>query len=169
MGMPQTILELETVKKNCISVVNKRAVASGTISAIPVPGIDVAADVAMLLELMKNINSRFGLTPDEIEKMDELSKQIVFNVVKQSGKVAIQKGIEKLGAKAGQQAMIKVATSMLAKQAGKQTTKQISKYIPFIGQVAAAGVGFTAMKIAGHNHVNDCYGIVKSIIEERSK
>ena len=168
MGMPQSISELERIKKECISIVNKRAIASGTISAVPVPGIDVAADVAMLIELMKNINNRFGLSSEEVEKMDEMSKQIVFNIVKQSGKIAVQKGIEKLGGKAAKQAMVKVATSMLAKQAGKQTTKQFSKFIPFIGQAAAAGIGFTAMKIAGHQHINDCYEIVKRVIEKKS-
>jgi uncharacterized protein (DUF697 family) len=137
-------------------MVNKRAAASGLISAVPIPGVDVAADVGMLLDLMKKINRRFGLTAEQVEQLDQLTKEIVFNVVKQSGKAIIQKQIQKLGTKAAEEAMKKMVTSILKKQVGKQTTKTFGKFVPIIGQVAAASIGFTAMKIAGHAHINDC-------------
>lgn len=165
MVMPTNMIELERVKAECVTLVNKRAAASGLVSAVPIPGIDIAADVSMLLELMRKINIRFGLTPEQVEELDDFSKQIVFGVIKQSGKFAIQKGIEILGEKAAKQALARVVTNQIAKQAGKQ----LGKFIPIIGQIAAAGIGFSAMKMAGQNHIDECYEIVKEVIEGKTQ
>lgn len=43
-------------------MVNKKATASAAAAAIPLPGLDVGADVAIMLELLPAINRRFGLS-----------------------------------------------------------------------------------------------------------
>ncbi len=55
--------ELDAVRLHCKAMVKKRALASGTMTLLPVPGVDIAADVGLLLELLPAINRQFGLTP----------------------------------------------------------------------------------------------------------
>lgn len=125
-------------------MVNKRTAASGLISAVPVPVVDVAADVGLLLELMKKINQKYGLTPEQVEQLDELTKQIIFNVVKQSGKIIIENQIQKLATKATEEALKKMVVSILKKQAGKQTKKTLGKFVPIVGQIATASIGIVS-------------------------
>jgi hypothetical protein len=46
-------------------------------------------------------------------------------------------------------------------------SKQVVKYIPILGQGAAAILSFTLMKVVGNSHVYDCEKAVKNIIKER--
>jgi uncharacterized protein (DUF697 family) len=169
LTLPATTEELERIKNECIAMVNKRAAVSGFLSAVPIPGIDLATDVGILHDLIKKINHKFGLEPEQIEQLDEVTKQIVFNVAKQTGKTFIEKQIRKAGRKAGTAISKKLVASVLKRQAGKQTTRMASKFIPVVGQIAAAGIGFTAMKMAGHNHINDCYVVVKKVLQKKKE
>lgn len=48
MPIPKTIEELDEIKEECMKMVNKRAAVSGLISVVPMPGVDVVADVKLL-------------------------------------------------------------------------------------------------------------------------
>jgi hypothetical protein len=81
-------------------------------AAIPVPGLDLGTDVALLVEMLPAINSKFGLTPQQIEQMDSRSKRLVIVAVSSIGSEAIGKFIsrtlvmsmlKKMGTKGGNQ------------------------------------------------------------------
>jgi hypothetical protein len=65
--LPDTVDELDRVRKACRAMVRRRAATSGGLTLVPLPGIDVAGDVALLMELIPAINRKFGLTPEQIE------------------------------------------------------------------------------------------------------
>jgi len=65
--LPKTISELDRIKKECRSMVNKKPTASAAAAAIPLPGLDVGADVAIMLELLPAINRRFGLSREHLD------------------------------------------------------------------------------------------------------
>ncbi|WFR64022.1 hypothetical protein P9222_07380 [Paenibacillus amylolyticus] len=46
-------------------------------------------------------------------------------------------------------------------------TKSVAKFVPFAGQGLAAALSFTAMRYVGNKHVDDCYEVVKRMIEQR--
>jgi uncharacterized protein (DUF697 family) len=167
MSIPKTIEELDEIKEECMKLVNKQATVSGLITVVPILGVDVLADVRLLRDLMEKISEKFGLTADQVERLDEVTKQIVFTVVKQSGKHFIKQQIQKAGKRAGKVAVKKLMSAVMRKQAKKETAKTFGKFIPVVGQLAAAGIGFAAMKSAGRNHVNDCYKIMKKVMEKR--
>ncbi|MCM2534461.1 hypothetical protein NDK43_21625 [Neobacillus pocheonensis] len=116
---------------------------------------------------MEKISEKFGLTAEQVERLDETTKQIVFTVVKQSGKGIIKQQIQKAGGRFGKASLRKLVSSAMKKQARKETAKTFGKFIPVVGQLAAAGIGFAAMRAAGRNHVNDCYKIMKKVMEKR--
>jgi hypothetical protein len=76
--LAKTIEELEEIKKECKTMVTKRALLSAGTSAIPVPGVDVTADLAILMELIPAINRRFGLTRDQIDEYNPATKELIY-------------------------------------------------------------------------------------------
>ena len=66
-------------------MVNKRATTSAVAAAVPVPGVDIGADVAIMLELLPAINRRFGLSSEQIEQLDSAIKGKIFVIISSIG------------------------------------------------------------------------------------
>jgi hypothetical protein len=64
-------------------MVTKRALIAGGVAIIPVPGVDIAADVGCLIELLPKISGRFGLLPEQIEYLDTQTKTLVYSLAMQ--------------------------------------------------------------------------------------
>ena len=58
MYFPENMEELERIKTECMQLVNKRAVLSGAAAVIPLPGVDISADITIMVELLTEINKR---------------------------------------------------------------------------------------------------------------
>ena len=155
--IPKSQAELDSVRDECYSMVTKRAsIAAGT-SAVPVPGVDIASDVALLMELIPAINRKFGLSPDDIEAYDAMTKQMLYQIIKRAGLSLIGTTISKT-----------LVTTALKKVAGRTVVKQVFKFVPFAGWAINAGIGFGAMKYVGNSHVDDCYSICRRYLEQSS-
>lgn len=152
--IPRTMEELELVKKECKTMVKKRATASAVVAAVPVPGIDLGADIAIMLELLPAINRRFGLSSEQIEQLDSAIKGKILVIIPSIGSELIGKVITK-----------KLVITLLKKVGTRVTVKQAAKYVPFVGQAVSAGISFGAMKYLGSSHVDECYNVCMRIIE----
>ncbi|MDR3562110.1 MAG: hypothetical protein P4N59_11840 [Negativicutes bacterium] len=154
--MPSTMEELEKIRKECYSIVKKRALASAGANLVPVPGAGVSVDVGMLLELIPRINKKFGLSPEDIELMDAEVKIIILNIIKQMGTNLIG------------QAITKDVVIQVLKVIGKRmAVKEVTKYVPVAGQAATALISYFAMKYVGDSHVDECYQVVKQLVESK--
>ncbi|MCX7205893.1 MAG: hypothetical protein NT086_07900 [Proteobacteria bacterium] len=149
----RNISELNATKEECYSMVTKRASISAGTSAVPVLGVDVAADVAIMLELIPAINRKFGLSQDQIEGYSPATKQLIYAVIKKTGLALVGQTITKT-----------LITQALKKVAGRAAVKQVLKFVPFIGWAANAAIGFGAMKYIGNSHVEDCFEVCKNIL-----
>lgn len=138
-------------------MVLKRAATSAGVSVIPLPGIDIAADVGLLLQLLPAINHKFGLTPDQIEKLDPERKAFIYTLIKKGGTHLVGKLITK-----------KLIVAALKRVGIQMTAKQAVKYVPIAGQVASAFLGFGAMMYIGTSHIDECYQIAKAALEHDS-
>lgn len=152
--LPNTKSELDNIRKECYSMVTKRATISAGTSAVPVIGVDIAGDVAILLELIPSINRRFGLSNDQIDGYDPVVKQMIYQLIKRAGLAMI-----------GQEITKTLVTQALKKIAGRAVVKQLLKFIPFAGWAANAAIGFGAMKYIGNSHVDDCYHVVERMMQ----
>lgn len=151
-----TTQELEQIRNECWSMVNNSALLSGGAAIIPVPGVDIASDVVLLLELLPKISCRFGLSPEQIDQLDSQTKMVIANL------------IIRLGTQLVDQVFTKQLIMQILKRVGiRMTAKQVVKYIPFAGQ-AAAGLSFAAMQYVGNRHVDECYEVVKGVIEKKA-
>jgi uncharacterized protein (DUF697 family) len=153
--MPRSVDELDRVRAACKSMVRRRAATSGGMSLVPLPGIDIAGDVALLLELIPAINRKFGLTPEQIEELDSHRQVLIYAMLKKVGSDLAGRAITK-----------KLVLLALKKVSTRLATKQVLKYIPFAGQAAAAALSVTAMLYLGNSHIDACYQIARGTIKE---
>lgn len=152
--IPSTMEELDRVKMECNSMVQKRATASALAATVPMPMVDVGADVMIMLELISAINRKFGLSHEQIEQLDSAIKGKILVIISSIGSELIGKVITN-----------KLVVTLLKKVGTKITVKQAAKYVPIVGQAVSAGISFAAMRYLGNSHVDECYDVCKRIIE----
>lgn len=154
--LPRSIAELNQIREECKAMVTKRAAASGAVALVPIPGTDIAADIGMLMELLPSINQRFGLSKEQVDQLDERTKILVMQIAKAAGAQLVGQVITK-----------QLIMEIVKKVAGRFAAKQVVKYIPIAGQITAAAIAFAAMKYVGNSHVDQCYEVVKKVLENQ--
>lgn len=156
--IPKTTKELEEVKQECLSMVNKRSSISAVTAIIPIPGVDVGADVLILMQMIDTINKKFGLSETQLSKLDARFKEKIFVIISSLGSELIGRVVTK-----------QIVISLLKKVGIRFTTKQVTKYVPIIGSILSGTISFTAMKYVGKKHIEDCEKVVKKLIEQEKK
>jgi len=153
--LPRDDKHLNKAREECRAMVLRRAATSAGASVIPLPGLDIAADVGLLVKLLPAINRKFGLTPEQIDKLDHERRLVVYALINRGGKSLVGRTITK-----------KLVLVALKRVGVRMTAKQAAKYLPFAGQVASAFLGFGAMMYIGTSHIDECYQIAKAAIDD---
>lgn len=154
--LPRTLEELDTLRDECKAMVTKRAGLSAGAAVLPIPGLDLGADIALLVELLPAINQKFGLGAEQVRGLDPKLQRIVL-----------------VGATSlGNNLIGKLVTRQLVMQALKSigvrvTTRTAARFVPILGQALAASISFGAMKLLGNAHVEDCYKVARQALLAR--
>jgi uncharacterized protein (DUF697 family) len=152
--LPRTPEQLAAVKRRCRTMVTRRAFASAGAVLVPIPGLDIAADVALLTQLIPAVNHEFGLTPDQIERLSPQTKVLVYRAVVAFGGMMVGRVITR-----------ELVLKALATVGVRVTARSAARFVPIAGQAVSAGISFGAMKLVGEAHVRDCERVVLSLID----
>jgi uncharacterized protein (DUF697 family) len=126
-------------------LIGRKALMAAAASAIPLPGIDWAADAALLSRLVPQISAEFGLSVTQVEKLAPHQRE------------RIQKAATTVGALLVGRLVTRDLLIRLAKHAGvRLTAKQATKYVPIAGQIVSAALGYAALRALGEQHIKDC-------------
>jgi hypothetical protein len=153
--LPKSLDELDRIRASCKAMVRRRAATSGGMSLIPIPGVDIAGDVGLLLQLIPAINQKFGLTPEQIDELDPRHKVLIYAMLKKVGSDLAGRAITR-----------QLAIAALKKVSVRLATKQVLRYVPFAGQVAAVALSVTAMMYLGNSHIDACYEIARGAMKK---
>jgi uncharacterized protein (DUF697 family) len=151
--MFQTIEELDKARNECRRLVTRRAMVSSGAAVVPVPGADVLADVGLLTTLLPEISRRFGLSADQVSRLDPQRAEKILLFAKSIGNSFIGRVVTR-----------QLVVAALRKIGIRVATKSVTKYIPLIGSAVAATISFGAMKMLGNAHVDDCYEAAKRML-----
>ena len=123
---------------------------------MPIPGVDLIADVGLLAKMLPDISQRFGLDHAAVEAMEPrtASKALVF--ASSIGNTVIGRMVTK-----------RMAVAILRRVGIRLAAASAAKVVPIVGSVLAASVSFGAMKMAGNAHIDDCYETARRLIEQR--
>ena len=155
VAQTDALRQLDAIRTQCRALVTRRASLSAGAAIVPIPGLDLGTDVAILLKLIPRINEKFGLTPTQIDALDVDTKRLVLMLVSSVGSGLVGRLITK-----------GLVVKVLQKIGVRLTAQGIVKYVPLLGQALSASISFGAMKMLGNRHVDDCYEVAKRALLE---
>ena len=142
---------LEAAAHHARRLLHKRALVAAAAGVIPVPGLDWAMDAALLSRLLPRINAEFGLTPEQLDRLNPAKREQVQKAAAMVGSVLIGKFITR-------DLVLK-----LTKTVGlRMTTRQASKYVPLAGQALSATLGYATLRYLGEQHIRDCLQVAQA-------
>lgn len=131
-------------------LLKNRALVAAVAGAIPLPGLDWAAQAALLSRVLPKINAEFGLTPQQLDELSPEKRESVQNAVTVVGSALIGKFITR------------EMVLRLAKLVGmRMSTAQAAKYVPLAGQAASAALNYATLKFLGEQHLRECVQVVQ--------
>ena len=142
---------LEAAAHRARRLLHKRALVAAAAGVIPVPGLDWAMDAALLSRLLPRINAEFGLTPEQLDRLNPAKREQVQKAAAMVGSVLIGKFITR-------DLVLKLTKTM----GMRMTTRQASKYVPLAGQALAATLGYATLRYLGEQHIRDCLQVVQA-------
>jgi uncharacterized protein (DUF697 family) len=149
------LAQLDAARRECLQLVNQRAWVSAAAAAIPLPGLDVGADVAIMTRMIEQINEKFGLREQDVARLDAQTRQRLLVIITSIGSSLI-----------GRYASKELIILALKRVGVRMASKQAAKFVPLLGTAIAAGVSYGAMRYLGNAHIEDCYRVLRQAIAE---
>lgn len=150
--LPVANVDIERVRERCRALVRKRAMISAGVAAIPVPGIDMVADLSSFASMVEDINRAFGLTPAQIEQLQPRMRVATYEAVGALGGMLVGKLVTR-----------ELVIKLLQKSGAKLAAKSAAKVVPLAGQIASAAIGFALFRQMGYQHVEACTRVVHEV------
>ncbi|HLV40955.1 MAG TPA: GTPase [Brumimicrobium sp.] len=124
----------------------------------PIPGVDIGVDLALLVKMSKEVQTIYGLGKEQ----QEFNLQFLD---KKSAKFIASKVLQYTSRYGGREAIM----LLLTKVGSTIATKTASKWLPFVGQVIAAGIGFKMTSWIGNDMINEAEEIAVETFEALKK
>jgi hypothetical protein len=140
---------LDEKRKACERLVGLSAGVSAVNALNPIPGVDVAVDLSVLVALFKEIRDGYGLSTEKLTNIKSSSLQMAIPLANRVLEYATKEGI----------------LLLLKRFLGRQALKTASKYVPFVGTAVAAGLGYAITSAAGNSYLEDCHKLAEQLLE----
>jgi uncharacterized protein (DUF697 family) len=152
--VPACERDLAQVRSYCRALVTRRALVAAGAAAVPLPGVDVAADFALLARVIPEINAAFGLSAQQIEQLSPQRRVAVYKAITAVG-----------GAMIGRVITQELIIHALKLVGVRITVKQATKYVPVAGQALSAALSFTALRYVCNLHIEQCMAVSKQLLQ----
>jgi len=154
--LPAAPRDIALAAARCRKLVTRRALVSASAAVVPIPGLDIAVDIPLLVKLLDEINAEFGLTAEQIDQLAPRRRISVHRAIAGLGSSAIGRAVSR-----------EIIATILKKLAQRIATKQVAKFVPFAGQAVAASISFGAVKLIGQAHIADCMAVAEQVAAEQ--
>ncbi|GAB4465352.1 MAG: hypothetical protein OHK0044_03920 [Burkholderiaceae bacterium] len=156
--LPQTPRDVEAVVRRCRKIVTRRALISAGAAVVPIPGIDVAVDLGMLMKMLNEINAAFGLTPAQIEALATRRRLTAYKAIIAIGSSYVGRIVTR-----------ELALALVKRVARRIVASATVKFVPLAGQALAAGLSFAAIKYIGDRHIEHCAAVANRVIDAEAR
>jgi hypothetical protein len=143
--VPSTAEDIEAVRQKCRRLVMRRAAVSAGVSAVPIPGLDIATDLSLLAKSIDEINLEFGLTSEQIARLRPEARVIAYQTMIGMGSVLVGKMVTR-----------ELVRQLLMRSGMKIVSKHAARIVPVAGQIVSAAIGFTAFRAICNQHIDAC-------------
>lgn len=150
--VPVSGAEIDATRTRCMQLVKKRAAISAAVAVVPIPGLDVLADLTGFAKLVEEVNAEFGLTQEQIERLHPRLRIIAYKAAASVGGMLVGKLVTR-----------GVVLRLFRRVAGRMSAKTTAKMVPLAGQLVSAVIGYTLFKKMAEQHVNACVNVVREL------
>jgi uncharacterized protein (DUF697 family) len=151
--MISSLKELDRVRAECKKLVTKRSLMAAGAAVVPIPGVDIVADISLLATMLPEISKRFELDHEQVEKLEPQVAEKILVMASSMGNNLIGRTVTK-----------GIVTALLRRVGKRVAAASIAKYVALAGSGIAAAISFGAMKLVGNSHIDDCYRTAKALL-----
>jgi small GTP-binding protein len=149
---------LEEKRKIADKIVMRYSALAAANGLNPIPGVDIGLDIALMVKMSKEVQTIYGLNKEQ----QEFNLQFLD---KKSAKFVASKVLQYTSRYGGKEAIV-----ILLKRVSKTiATKTASKWLPFVGQAIAAGIGFKMTSWIGSDMIKEAEEIAIETFEAMKK
>lgn len=143
---------LEEKKRLCDQRVTWSAAVAAASGTIPIPGANFAIDIPVLLSLFRFIRETYGLT-DKVLATKEFAFPALAPMVNSVVRYASNEGV----------------LVLFKEFSGMVMAEQVAKFVPFVGTVIAASLGFAITRKVGGYYLRDCHKLAVAVLDNQLK
>lgn len=146
---------LEKKKILARKIVSNRAYLAALNGINPIPGLDISLDIALLINMAKEIQSLYGLNE---ESLDSIAKKSGQNTSITALKIKVAQFASRFIVKEGVMILLKRLSLTIG-------AKEFLKYVPFVGQAISAGIGYKMTDSFGCELIEEADALADEILK----
>jgi uncharacterized protein (DUF697 family) len=150
--VPGSGTDLQAIARRCRRKVSQRALLAAGVAMVPVPGLDWAADIGLLMRLLPQISAEFGLTPEQVERLAPDRRLVVYKAISATGGMLVGKVVTR-----------ELVLQLVRLVGVRLTAQQAAKYVPLAGQAVSAALTYTALRYVCEQHIRQCMDVARQL------
>ena len=150
--VPSTPAEIEAVARECRRLVSRRALLAAGVAVVPIPGVAWATHVGLLLKVLPDINRRFGLSAEQVERLAPDRRLVVFKAITAGGSLLVGRIVTR-----------ELVMSVLRMVGVRLSAQQAVKFVPIAGQGLSAVLTYGALRYVCEQHIKQCIAICEQL------
>ena len=120
----------------------------------PIPGLDISVDLGILLKMTNDIADIFGLKEENLKRLEDISGSAKIKLI--TGKAG--QFLVKYGTKEGIMILLK-------KYAASETIKVVGKWVPYVGTVISASIGYLLTSNMGNEILIESKSLAQQLFD----
>jgi len=150
--VPSTPAQIEAVAQECRKMVSRRALLAAGVAVVPIPGVDWATNVGVLLKVLPDINRKFGLSAEQVERLAPDRRLVVFKAITAGGSLLVGRIVTR-----------ELVMGVLRMVGVRLSAQQAVKYVPIAGQGLSAVLTYGALRYVCEQHIKQCMAICEQL------
>jgi uncharacterized protein (DUF697 family) len=150
--VPSTPQQIETAAREARRLVSRRALLAAGVAVVPIPGLDWATNVGVLVKLLPDINRVFGLSAEQVARLAPDRRLVVFKAITTGGGLLVGRLVTR-----------ELVMSMLRMVGVRLSAQQAVKFVPIAGQGLSAVLTYGALKYVCEQHIRQCVSICEQL------
>lgn len=120
----------------------------------PIPGLDVGVDLGLLTTMARHVISTYGLRPEQVESLKNQAQV----------RTVVYKGIHQVAEQFTPYLTEKFVAAALKRMGMEVAVRNTAKWLPVVGTVVSAGVGYQLAYRFGEQLIGDCEAAARAVL-----
>jgi len=144
--------DLQAIARRCRQRVGRRALFAAGVAMVPLPGLDWLTDIGLLMKLLPEISTAFGLSPGQVERLAPDRRIVVYKAISAGGGLLVGKVVTR-----------ELVLRVVSLVGVRLSTQQAAKFVPIAGQAVSAALTYSALRFVCEQHIRQCLDVARQL------